>query len=138
MSITKETAMQHKEDPAVTCCRFEAGQVVEPSTLEDPAIFADLEDSGLLEITDATLTIGQVLGAKLKETVDSLTPLTADMLEELPEPEAEETDEAGGGEAAPTVEVKRGEPSGRVAVVGYATLKIAKGENIEITFPVYG
>ena len=138
MSITKETAMQHKDDPAVTCCRFEAGQVVEPSTLEDPAIFADLEDSGLLEITDATLTIGQVLGAKLKETVDSLTPLTADMLEELPEPEAEETDEAGGEEAAPTVEVKRGEPSGRVAVVGYATLKIAKGENIEITFPVYG
>lgn len=138
MSITKETAMQHKDDPAVTCCRFEAGQVVEPSTLEDPAIFADLEDSGLLEITDATLTIGQVLGAKLKETVDSLTPLTADMLEELPEPEAEETDEAGGEEVAPAVEVKRGEPSARVAVVGYATLKIAKGENIEITFPVYG
>ena len=138
MSITKETAMQHKEDPAVTCCRFEAGQVVEPSTLEDPAIFADLEDSGLLEITDATLTIGQVLGAKLKETVDSLTPLTADMLEELPEPEAEEADEAGGEEAAPAAEVRGVEPSGKVAVVGYATLKIAKGENIEITFPVYG
>ena len=138
MSITKETAMQHKDDPAVTCCRFEAGQVVEPSTLEDPAIFADLEDSGLLEITDATLTIGQVLGAKLKETVDSLTPLTADILEELPEPEAEEADEAGGEEAAPAAEVRGAEPSGKVAVVGYATLKIAKGENIEITFPVYG
>ena len=138
MSITKETAMQHKDDPAVTCCRFEAGQVVEPSTLEDPAIFADLEDSGLLEITEATLSIGQVLGAKLKETVDSLTPLTADILEELPEPEAEEADEAGGEEAAPAVEVRGAEPSGKVCVVGYATLKIAKGENIEITFPVYG
>ena len=139
MSITKETAMQHKEDPAVTCCRFEAGQVVEPSTLEDPAIFADLEDTGLLEITDATLTIGQVLGAKLKETVDSLTPLTADMLEELPEPEAGEAHVASEAEeAAPAVEVRGAEPSGKVAVVGYATLKIAKGENIEITFPVYG
>lgn len=139
MSITKETAMQHKEDPAVTCCRFEAGQVVEPSTLEDPAIFADLEDTGLLEITDATLTIGQVLGAKLKETVDSLTPLTADMLEELPESEAEEAHVAAEAEgAAPAAEVRGVEPSGKVAVVGYATLKIAKGENIEITFPVYG
>lgn len=141
MSITKETALQHKDDPAVTCCRFEAGALVEASILEDPAIFGDLEDSGLLEITDETLTIGQVLGAKLKETVDSLTPLTKDLLEDIPEtPLGEEGEEEGEAEAAgeaqfETVPV----PQGAAPVVtGYATLKIAKGENIEISFPVYG
>lgn len=142
MSITKETALQHKDDPAVTCCRFEAGALVEASILEDPAIFGDLEDSGLLEITDETLTIGQVLGAKLKETVDSLTPLTKDLLEDIPETplgeegEEEEEAEATAGEAQfETVPV----PQGAAPVVtGYATLKIAKGENIEISFPVYG
>ena len=140
MSITKETALQHKDDPAVTCCRFEAGELVEASILEDPAIFADLEDSGLLEITDDTLTIGQVLGAKLKATVDSLTPLTKDLLEDIPETplgeEGEEEAEAAAGEAQfETVPV----PQGAAPVVtGYATLKIAKGENIEISFPVYG
>lgn len=143
MSITKETALQHKDDPAVTCCRFEAGALVEASILEDPAIFGDLEDSGLLEITDDTLTIGQVLGAKLKETVDSLTPLTKDLLEDIPEtPLGEEGEEAGeeaeaaAGEAQfETVPVAQGAAP---VVTGYATLKIAKGENIEISFPVYG
>ena len=143
MSITQETAMQHKDDPAVTCCRFEAGQSVEASTLEDPAIFADLEDSGLLEITDETLTIGEVIGAKLKETVDSLTPLTKDLVEDLPETplgeegeEGEEETEAAEGEPQfETVPVAQGSAP---VVTGYATLKIAKGENIEISFPVYG
>lgn len=141
MSITQETALQHKDDPAVTCCRFEAGELVEASILEDPAIFADLEDSGLLEITDETLTIGQVLGAKLKETVDSLTPLTKDLLEDIPETplgeegEEEEAEAAEGEAQFETVPV----PQGAAPVVtGYATLKIAKGENIEISFPVYG
>ena len=134
MSITKETAMQHKDDPAVTCCRFEAGEVIEPSTLEDPAIFPDLEDTGLLEITDETLTIGEVLGGKLKETVDSLTPLTKDLVEDLPvqgaeEAEAEEEATAPVAAAAP---VAQAAPS----VGGMATIKIAKGENIEVSFPV--
>lgn len=141
MSITQETALQHKDDPAVTCCRFEAGELVEASILEDPAIFGDLEDSGLLEITDETLTIGQVLGAKLKETVDSLTPLTKDLLEDIPETplgeegEEEETEAAEGEAQFETVPVAQGSAP---VVTGYATLKIAKGENIEISFPVYG
>lgn len=134
MSITKETAMQHKDDPAVTCCRFEAGEVIEPSTLEDPAIFPDLEDTGLLEITDETLTIGEVLGGKLKETVDSLTPLTKDLVEDLPvqgEEEAEAEEEAA-APVAQSAPVAQAAPS----VGGMATIKIAKGENIEVSFPV--
>lgn len=139
MSITQETAMQHKDDPAVTCCRFEAGALVEASILEDPGIFPDLEDSGLLEITDETLTIGEVLGAKLKETVDSLTPLTKDLLEDLPEPGAAEEAEVVDEDNAPAAMEITPVPAGAQPVVtGYATLKIAKGENIEISFPVYG
>ncbi|SHH01843.1 D-proline reductase (dithiol) proprotein PrdA [Tepidibacter thalassicus] len=81
MSITPETAKTHAKDPAVCCCRFEAGTVIEASNLEDPAIFPDLEDSGLLEIPENCLSIEEVLGAKLTQTVDALTPLTADLLE---------------------------------------------------------
>lgn len=142
MSITKETAMQHLNDPAVTCCRFEAGELVEPSILEDPAIFGDLEDTGLLEITDETLTIGQVIGAKLKETVDSLTPLTKDLVEDLPEvPLGEEPAEAAVEEApaeAPAAVAAAPAAVAAPSVAGYANIKIAKGENIEISFPVVG
>lgn len=141
MSITKETAMQHLNDPAVTCCRFEAGELVEPSILEDPAIFGDLEDTGLLEITDETLTIGQVIGAKLKETVDSLTPLTKDLVEDLPEVPLGEEPAEEVAEAAPQAAPAVAEAPAAVAapsVAGYANIKIAKGENIEISFPVVG
>ncbi|KPU27041.1 proline reductase [Caloranaerobacter sp. TR13] len=81
MSITPETAKQHENDYAVTCCRFEAGTIIEPSTLEDPNILPDLQDSGLLEIPKNCLKIGEVLGAKLIKTIDALTPLTPDLLE---------------------------------------------------------
>ena len=39
MSITAETAKEHAHDPAVLCCRAEAGITIEPANLEDPAIF---------------------------------------------------------------------------------------------------
>ena len=50
MSITAETAKQHENDPAVLCCRAEAGITIEPANLEDPAIFDELVDSGLLSL----------------------------------------------------------------------------------------
>ena len=49
MSITAEMAKDHAKDPAVLCCRAEAGTVLEAANLEDPAIFADLEDSGFID-----------------------------------------------------------------------------------------
>ena len=48
MSITAETAKAHAKDPAVLCCRAEEGITIEAANLEDPAIFDDLVDSGLL------------------------------------------------------------------------------------------
>ena len=85
MSITAETAKEHAKDPAVLCCRAEAGKVIAPDDLEDPAIFPDLEDSGLLEMPENTLTIEQVLGTTLKETTDALVPLTKELLDGVSE-----------------------------------------------------
>lgn len=106
MSITVETAQAHANDPAVTCCRFEAGTVVEPANLEDPAIFPDLVESGLLVLPENTLTIGQVLGAKLTATCDALTALTPENAEgfsagEEAAAEEEVVEEAPVAEAAP-------------------------------------
>ncbi|TYP57789.1 D-proline reductase (dithiol) proprotein PrdA [Thermosediminibacter litoriperuensis] len=81
MSITPETANQHKNDPAVVCCLTQEGTIISPADLEDPAIFPDLEDSGLLNIPENVLTIGDVLGKKLTKTIDALTPITPDMIE---------------------------------------------------------
>ena len=84
MSITAETAKAHAKDPAVLCCRAEGGITIEPANLEDPAIFDELVDSGLLNL-DGCLTIEQVLGAKLTKTSDSLCPLTVDNVEGIKE-----------------------------------------------------
>lgn len=85
MSITAETAQEHAKDLAVLCCRAEAGTVITPENLEDPAIFLDLEESGLLEFSEAVLTIEQVLGTTLKKTTDALIPLTKELLEGVSE-----------------------------------------------------
>ena len=77
MSISAEYANSHKDSPAVLCCRAEKGVVLSSHNLEDPEIFDDLVDSGLLKL-DGVLKIGDVLGATLLETCDSLTPLTKD------------------------------------------------------------
>lgn len=81
MSITKELASQFKDSPAIVCCRTTAGTVISPQDLEDPSIFQDMEESGLITITPDTLTIGQVLGARLTRDVEGLTSLTAELLE---------------------------------------------------------
>ena len=104
MSITAETAKAHAHDPAVLCCRAEGGITIEPANLEDPAIFDDLVDSGLLNL-DGCLTIEEVLGAKLLKTCDSLCPLTADVVEGAKAPSAP-------AEAAPAEEeVKEAVPA---------------------------
>ena len=90
MSITAETAAEHANDPAVLCCRAEEGLVIGPANLEDPAIFDELVDSGLLNL-DGCLTIGQILGAKLTKTCDSLTPVTVDVIDAIVETKEEET-----------------------------------------------
>ncbi|EAC4616736.1 D-proline reductase (dithiol) proprotein PrdA [Listeria monocytogenes] len=138
MSITVETAKEHASDPAVLCCRAEAGITIEPSNLEDPAIFADLEDSGLLTIPDNGLKIGQVLGAKLLKTTDALVPLTVDLVEGVLESEevsesAEQTIVAESSTMQPAATVQEGQ------VFSGQTIKIhieeGKGINLEVPIP---
>ncbi|MDR2893160.1 MAG: D-proline reductase (dithiol) proprotein PrdA [Deltaproteobacteria bacterium] len=81
MSMTKEHAEQYKDKPAVVCCRATKGTVITAAELEDPGIFPDLEESGLITITPETLTVGEVIGATLTRDVDGLTSLTAAMLD---------------------------------------------------------
>ena len=133
MSITAETAKAHAHDPAVLCCRAEGGITIEPANLEDPAIFDDLVDSGLLNL-DGCLTIEEVLGAKLKETCDSLTALTADKVEGAKAPTAPVVEEEEAEEAAPVAAPVAAAP---VAAAG-GTLKIhiGEGKDIDLEIPV--
>lgn len=135
MSIELEYALEHKNDPAVLCCRMEPGEISHHN-LEDPAIFPDLVDTGLLKL-DNVLTIGQCLGATLKETKDSLTPLTADIVDNIQDPDAgeeEAAEEAPVEAAAPAVAV----PAGTQMTFsgGVVKLYIAEGKDIAIEFPV--
>lgn len=133
MSITAETAKQHANDPAVLCCRAEEGTVLEPANFEDPAIFPDLIDSGLLNV-DGALKLGQVLnGSKLTKTVDSLTPITPDIVDKYDELEGEAEEEVTEEAEVATVD----EAAAPVAVASTGTIKlhIGKGENIDIEIP---
>ena len=81
MSMSAEHAAELKNEVAVVCCRTEAGTIISSENLEDPAIFPDLVDSGLLSIPSDCLKIGEAIGAKLIKTIDSLTPITPNMVE---------------------------------------------------------
>lgn len=134
MSITAETAKAHAKDPAVLCCRAEAGITIEPANLEDPAIFDELVDSGLLNL-DGCLTISQVLGAKLSKTSDSLCPLTVDNVEGIKEAEEEAPEEESPAEAVPSVS---GSAEGAVTTVksGKVIISIKEGKDIYLELPI--
>jgi D-proline reductase (dithiol) PrdA len=134
MSITKEHAAQLQDKPAVVCCRTVKGTTLAPADLEDPAIFPDLQESGLVNITPDTLTIGEVLGAALTRDVEALTGLTADMLEGV---------KLRAKEAAPASDEKA-EKSGAPRPVraggagGVFHLKVKQATDLELSFPLGG
>ena len=133
MSITAETAKEHAHDPAVLCCRAEAGITIEPANLEDPAIFDDLVDSGLLNL-DGCLTIEEVLGAKLTKTCDSLCPLTVDVLDgvKAPSAPAEEAEE----EEAPAAPAPAAPAPAAPVAGGTLKIHIGEGKDINLEIPV--
>ena len=131
MSITAETAREHANDPAVLCCRAEEGLVIGPANLEDPAIFDELVDSGLLKL-DGCLTIGQILGAKLTKTCDSLTPITADVIDAIVETKEEAVEEEA------IVEEVKPAPVATQVQGGRLKIHIGEGKDINIEIPVGG
>lgn len=128
MSITAETAKEHAKDPAVLCCRAEEGIIIGPENLEDPAIFDDLVDSGLLNL-DGVLTIEEILGAKLTKTCDSLTPVTRDVIDAI-QTVAEEKNEASAEVVAPVA------PVASKANGGVLKIHIGEGKDIQIELPM--
>lgn len=138
MSIDLEKALLHKDDYAVTCCRFEEGKTIEPSMLEDPEIIPDLIDSNLLTIPENALKIGEVLGLKLKKTADALTALTESYVEGVKrendlnieaykEEEKELPNENKPSDTAANLQSNM--PSVKI--------KIGEGKDIELEFPLF-
>ncbi|RQD72274.1 MAG: D-proline reductase (dithiol) proprotein PrdA [Tindallia sp. MSAO_Bac2] len=142
MAITAEAAKKNMNKVAVVCCRTEAGTVLEASSLEDPAIFPDLEDSGLLTIPENCLKIGEVIGAKVTKTVDSLTPLTPDVVEGIQAMESEEAPKEAAKEAPVSAEPAAqavSQPAQQPVVQnagGVVKIHIGEGKNIDLEFPI--
>lgn len=98
MSITKEYAEQFKNSPAVLCCRRTKGTVISSEDLEDPSIFPDMIESGLINVTEKTLSIGEAIGATLIEDAEGLTALSEDILAGVKksQPKSADKKESGG------------------------------------------
>ena len=100
-------------------------------------IFDELVDSGLLNL-DGCLKIGQILGAKLTKTSDSLCPLTPDNVEGYKdgvEEESAPTEEAETSPEAPAVAVN---VEGAVVKVanGKVVISIKEGKDIYLELPI--
>ena len=80
MSITLNTLQAHLKDPAIFCCRREKGLVIGAADLEDPALFDDMVEAGLLKLSKNGLRIEQVLGCTLMQDMEALTPITKEVL----------------------------------------------------------
>lgn len=141
MSLTAEYVEQHKESPAVLCCRAEAGTKLTSKNFEDPEIFPDLVDSGLLNL-DGALKLKQVLnGSTLTKTVDSLTPVTPDIVDKYDSDEATAPASEAPKEAeAPVNEVATVPPAPAAQPVqsfgGVFRLHIGEGKDIDLEIPL--
>jgi D-proline reductase (dithiol) PrdA len=132
MSITQETVKAHLKDPAIFCCRRQKGLVIGPADLEDPGLFDDMVDAGLLTLSDDGLTIEQVLGKTLISDCEALTPITADILDGVNEV-------AGPAPAAePAAEPAPAAPAAAKKVVGgngMIHVEIDKLEGLSLDIP---
>lgn len=137
MSITQETMQKHLKDPAVFCCRREKGLVISAADLEDPGLFPDMEESGLIEFTDDGLTIEQVIGCTLVQDVDALTPIKAEYLNKVNEVEEAKPEAPA---AAPAEEVKTEADHPAVGGNGMIHIEIGKAEKfdgLKLDVPVF-
>lgn len=139
MSLSKEMAEKHKDDVAVLCCRAEAGTVLSEHNLEDPSLFDEMVDMGILEIPEDTLKIGQVIGATLNTTADSLTALTpanTDDYSEVVEEESAETETASANQANAALNAQAGNAVAPKLGNGVVKIHIGEGKNINLEIPL--
>lgn len=134
MSITQETLKQHLKDPAIFCCRRQKGLVISAADLEDPTLFDDMVEAGLLTLSDEGLTIEQVLGSTLQCDVEALTPITKAVLDKINEIDAPKAEIQSTSEAEPTVSTTEG-GSGMIHIeIGHA--EKFKGLSIDVPIAV--
>ena len=126
MSITNETLQKHLKDPAIFCCRRQKGLVISAADLEDPTLFDDMEEAGLLTLSPDGLRIEQVLGSTLLTDVEALTPITRDVLDKINETEAvkEAVNEPIAAMSAPEIQTSTGGN-------GMIHIEIGRVENLE-------
>ena len=130
MSISAEYAKEHINDPAVLCCRREAGNKLSHHDFEDPAIFDDLVSSGLLKL-DGALTIGQAMGATLTKTLDSLNAVTKDCVDKV-----QEVAVAASAPASAEAPASTGSVAGVSSVGGKLKIHIGEGKGIDLEIPM--
>ena len=128
MSITKDTLQKHLTDPAVFCCRRAKGTVIGADDLEDPTLFDDMVDAGLLTLSDDGLTIEEVLGSTLQKDVEALTPITKDVLDKV-NPKSAKPVETVPTAAPAKAAAPEAAPSGTIH------LKIDKLEGLNLDIP---
>lgn len=127
MSITQETLQQHLKDPAIFCCRREKGLVISAADLEDPSLFDDMVEAGLLTLSDDGLRIEQVIGSTLLTDVEALTPITRDVLDKINEVEEETAAAPEEEKEAPAAPVAKSAVGGN----GMIHIEIGKAEKFE-------
>jgi D-proline reductase (dithiol) PrdA len=139
MSITKETLEKHLKDPAIFCCRRQKGLVIGASDLEDPSLFDDMVEAGLLELSEDGLRIEQVLGATLMQDVEALTPITRAVLDKVNETKEESE---GKSQEAPKETMVSCAPQITTSLGGNGMIhieigKVEKLENLSMDIPVF-
>ncbi len=128
MSITQETLQKHLKDPAIFCCRREKGLVISAADLEDPGLFDDMVDAGLLTLSPDGLRIEQVIGSTLVTDVEALTPITREVLDKVNEVEDEVKEEK---EAEPEAETPAPVITQTTGGNGMIHIEIGKAEKFE-------
>ena len=140
MSITRETLEKHLKDPAIFCCRREKGLVIGAADLEDPGLFDDMQDAGLLTLSPEGLRIEQVIGCTLTQDVEALTPITPDVLDKVNEIADDSKEEpAALSEAPATAQITALEPlTGGNGMIHIEIGKAEKFEGLKLDVPVFG
>ena len=137
MSITKETLEKHLKDPAIFCCRREKGLVISAADLEDPGLFEDMQDAGLLTLSPDGLRIEQVIGATLLKDVEALTPITRDVIDRVNEVGEEKAPEIKAKEEKEVKEAKNVVESGGDGMIHIEIGKAEKFEGLKLCVPVF-
>lgn len=141
MSITQETLQKHLKDPAILCCRREKGTVIGAADLEDPGLFDDMQEAGLLTLSSDGLRIEQVIGRTLLQDTEALTSITKEVLDSVNKTEEDDkvdTAEVSGGapSATPVISSSAAQTGGN-GMIHIEIGKAEKFEGLKLDVPVF-